>query len=204
MAWVGIGDSPLARGATVVSLAIVALWVYATWDDAPRPDANDATAATLQVAASLDGVRLGDTLASATAAHGPFDRQAPRPEVVKKYADEEDYVQRNGQLRVSVRGGVIHTVGYACREGRDGTVLNRVACHDFEDRVRKVFGELRVLCAKVRADDPKRALAPHVRAYDAIPYGTRHIIIKDAVAGFIVMEPAELQSLVGFNWEECP
>ena len=202
MAWAGIGDSPLARGATVVILAIVALWVYATWDDTPPPDASHATAAALHVVDSLDGVRLGDTLASATAARGPFDREPRRPDIVKKHPDEEDYVQRNGTLRLSVRQGMVHSVAYVCREGRDTTTVNGVTCHDFEDRVRKVFGELRVLCAKARASDPNR-LAAHVRAYDAVAYGTRYVVIKDAVAGFIVNEPAELQSLVGFNWEEC-
>ena len=200
MKWVA--ESVGAKGAAVIVIAIAAAWVYATWDEpgilAEAPDLP------LQVVTALKGVQLGQKLAAVVSTHGPFDKEKTPTHTVKKYADEEDYVQRNGQLRLGVREGVVRSLGYPCIEGRDPTVVNNIACHHFEDRIRKVFGDhLRVLCARVSPDHPNKDLAPHVRAYDAIEYGTRYVVIKDVVQGFIVTDPKELESLVGFNWVKC-
>jgi hypothetical protein len=196
--WEKVADSPLAKAAAVVVIAIAALWTYATWNPPERHDSP------LQVATAFEGIQLGQKLSALPARLGPFDKEAPRPDVMRKYKDEVDYQQRNGSLRVGVRDGVVHSIGYFCNAGKDGTTLNNVACHDAETRVRKVFGgSLRVLCARVKPGDPDKDLALHVRAYDAIAYGTRYVLIKDEVQGFIIMDVKELDSLVGLNWVRC-
>ncbi len=202
--WEKLGDSIGARLAATVVIAIAVWWAYASWDQSTVEVSSESRDAPLQVVTSFEGVRLGQQLAAVASTQSPFDKQAAREGAVKKYADEETYRQRNGQLRLSVRDGVVRSIAYVCKEGRDPAALNNVACHDFEDRIRKVFGDrLRVLCAKVTPDDPNKAMAPYVRAYDAVEYGTRYIVIKDVVNGFIVTDSKELESLVGFNWEKC-
>ncbi len=195
-----LSDSAFARVAAVIGVVLFALYVIGTWDErAQEPEVA------LQVATGVQGVRLGENLAALPSTLGPFDKEPPRPGASKKYADEEDYVQRNGSLRLGVRKGFVSSVAYSCREGRDRTALNNVACHAGPDRIKGVFGDrVRILCAKVRADDPNREMAPFVRAYDAVEYATRYVVIKDAVAGFVVYPPGELEALVGINWERCP
>lgn len=193
-----IGDSAAARVATVAGIAIFAVWAFGTWEESDPPDAP------LHVVTSLEGVELGQRLANVPQKLGPFDQQKPQPHVVKKHKDEVDYQQRNGTLRLSVRNGVVGTISYACKQGRDGAAVNNVACYAFEDRIRKVFGDrVRVLCARVKPGDPQKDIAPHARAYDAVEYGTRYIVIKDVVQGFMVMDAKELESLVGLNWVKC-
>lgn len=202
--WEKVGESPIAKGAAVLGIALFAVWAYATWDAPDEPSSIAPARVTLQLVTSIEGVRLGADLAAVAAAHGPFDREAQSSGTVRKHLDEVDYVQRNGSLRLGVRKGIVRSIGYVCKEGRDATALNHVACHAKRERIVQVFGErVRMLCAKVNADDPRRAMAPHVRAYDAVEFGTRHVVIRDGVSGFIVTDPAELESLVGYNWEEC-
>jgi hypothetical protein len=194
-----LADSAFAKGAAVAAVVAFALYVIGTWDqDAAAP------AVALQVPTGLEGVALGERLAALASTHGPFDKEPPRPGVTRKHADEEDYVQRNGTLRLGVRKGFVSSVAYSCKEGRDRTTLNNIACRAGPDRIKAVFGDrVRILCAKARADDPNRDLAASVRAYDVVEYATRYVVIKDAVAGFMVFQPGELETLVGLNWERC-
>ena len=202
--WEKVGDSPIAKGAAALGIALFALWAYATWDAPDEPSTAEPAQVALQPVTSIDGVQLGADFAAVAAAHGPFDREAPGPGAVRKHLDEVDYVQRTGSLRLGVRKGIVRSIGYVCKDGRDTTALNHVACHAKRERIVQVFGErVRMLCAKVKPDDPRRAMAPHVRAYDAVEFGTRHVVIQDVVNGFMVTDPQELESLVGYNWEEC-
>lgn len=202
--WKKLGDSVGAKAAAVVVIAIAAWWTYASWDQPTAGLSPESRDAPLQVVTSFGGVRLGQELDSVASTHGTFDKEAARPDALKKYADMETYRQRNGPLRLWVRDGVVLSIVYACKEGRDPAAVNNVACHDFEDRIRNVFGDrVRVLCAVVKPDDPNKVIAPHVRAYDAVEYGTRYIVIRDKVDGFIVTDTKELDSLVGFNWVKC-
>ncbi|MDQ3026748.1 MAG: hypothetical protein M3R58_09640 [Pseudomonadota bacterium] len=174
--WEKSGESPIAKGAAALGIALLALWAYATWDAPDEPASTQSSQAALRLVTSIQGVQLG----------------------------EVDYAQRTGSLRLGVRKGVVRSIGYVCKEGRDATALNHVACHAKRERIVQVFGErVRMQCAKVKPDDPRRAMAPHVRAYDAVEFGTRHVVIRDVVNGFIVTDPEELESLVGYNWEEC-
>lgn len=204
LSWQKVGDSPIAKAVATVAIALFVLWAYATWDEPTEPASSESSQVALRLVTSIQGVELGAELSAIAATHGPFDREAKRPDIVRKHPDEVDYAQRNGPLRLGVRKGIVRSLAYVCKEGRDATAFNNVACHARQERIREVFGEhLRVLCAKVKPGDPNRAMAPHVRAYDAVAFGTRHIVIKDVVNGFIVTDPEELESLVGFNWVEC-
>ncbi|MEO5676391.1 MAG: hypothetical protein ABIQ84_02495, partial [Usitatibacter sp.] len=188
--WEKVGDSPIAKGAAALGIALFALWAYEARDPPAEPASAESAEVALQLVTSIQGVRLGAELATVAAAHGPFDREAARPGVVRKHPDEVDYVRRTGSLRLGVRKGIVRSIGYACKEGRDTTALNHVACHAKRERIVQVFGErVRMLCAKMNPGDPDRAMAPHVRAYDAVEFGTRHIVIKDVVNGFIVTDP---------------
>jgi hypothetical protein len=191
-----IGDSPFVRGIAIIGVALFALYVVGTWDEGVE--------APLQVPTALQGVRLGEQLSAFASSHGPFDKKPQRPETTKQYVDEEDYVQRNGRLHLGVRKGLVTSVAYACRGGRDRTALNNVACHSDPERIKSVFGNrVRVLCAKVRENDPNRELARVARAYDVLDYATRYIVIQDQVTDFIVYPLGELETLVGLNWERC-
>ena len=211
MSWQKIGESDAAKGVAVVVMAIGALWAYATWDEpaqqaaAPTPAPSIARVVPPQVIASFDGVQLGDKLTDAASARGPFDRQKDAPLAERKYPDEQTHVQRNGgRLRLLVRGGAVFVISYSCKDDRDPVVLNRVGCRDKSEGIRRVFGDrLRVLCANVKPDDPRAALAPFARAYDAVEFGTRYIVVKDQVRGFMIATPAELGSMVGFTWVKC-
>ena len=199
--WEKLGDSAGAKAAAVVVIAIAVLWAYASWDKPTAEMSSESRDAPLQVVTSLQGVQLGQKLAAVASTHGPLDKLAER-DVVRKYANEEDYLQRNGTLRVGVRDGVVRSIGYLCKEGRDRTTVNKVACHDLKDKVEKVFGDrVRVLCPKAKPEN--KEIAPYVRAYDAIEFGTRYVVIRDKVQGFTVTDPGELASLVGFNWVKC-
>lgn len=197
--WQKLGDNSVVKAVTVVGIALAGLWVISKWDTRGM-----ARSGAPQVVRSVEGVTLGEKLSAVSSTYGSFEKEKRDPQVVKKHQDEDDYQQKDGQLRLAVRNGVITTVSYACRPGRDRVMVNYVACHDFEDKIRTVFGErIRVLCAKVRPGDANRDIAPHVRAYDAVEYGTRYIVIKDVVQGFMVMDAKELESLVGLNWVKC-
>jgi len=207
-----LADSGIAKGVAVVGVALFALYVFGTWDDKPEPPrvatpvVNPAMPPQVALLAptGLWGIRLGDKFAAYAKSHGPFDKEAARPGVIKKHAADEDFVQRNGQLRVSVRKGLVSSVAYSCKEKRDSTAMNQVACYAGPERIKTVFGDrVRVLCPKLKANDPDKNLAAFVRAYDVVEYQTRYIVIKDAMTGFIVFEPGELETLVGINWEKC-
>ncbi len=213
-----LADSGVAKGVAVVGVALFALYVFGTWDDkaeappvatqvvnpaAPRVPAAPQVA--LVAPTELWGVRLGEKFEAYASSHGPFDKEAARPGSVKKHADDEDFVQRNGQLRVGVRKGLVSSVAYSCKEKRDPTAMYKVACYAGPDRIKTVFGDrVRVLCPKLKANDPNKDLAAFVRAYDIVEYQTRYIVIKGVMTGFIVFEPGELETLVGINWEKCP
>jgi hypothetical protein len=206
-----VGDSPVAKVIAVIGVALFALYVIGTWDkkdEAPsvaRPVVNPAAPQRPLVAPTgLWGIRLGDKFAAYASSHGPFDKEAARPGSTKKDADDEDFVQRKGQLRVGVRKGLVSSVAYSCKEERDPTTMNNVACYSGGERIKTVFGDrVRVLCPKMKANDPDKDLAVFVRAYDIAEYQTRYIVIKDAMTGFMVFEPGVLETLVGINWEKC-
>jgi hypothetical protein len=207
-----IGDSAAVRGVAVIGVVLLALYVIGTWEEhaeAPRAAVHvanpSAAQAELVAPTGLWGIRLGDKFAAYASSHGPFDKEAARPGSIKKHTSDEDFVQRNGQLRVGVRKGLVSSVAYSCKEKRDPTAMNKVACYAGPERIKTVFsGRVRVLCPKLKADDPNKEMAAFVRAYDVVEYQTRYIVIKDAMTGFIVFEPGELESLVGINWEKCP
>ena len=191
-----LADSSVVKAAAAIVLVFAAIAAFSTWDEPAEADAP------LAVATSFQGVRLGQPFAAAASTHGPFEKEAVAV-ARKKYDDEVTYVQKNGALRLSVRNGIVTSISYPCREG-DKVVLNNIACHHFEDRIRRVFGErVRVLCARVDPDNPNKDIAPYVRAYDVVEYGTRYVVIKDVVQGFTVTDPKELESLVGYNWLKC-
>jgi hypothetical protein len=207
--WRKLADSGPAKAATVAVLAIAILYVHGTWDEpaapAPAPVPVRASATPPQVIRSFDGVQLGGKLADAAKARGPFVRQGDDPHRVKKYADEEEHFQKNGRLQLAVRAGTIFSIAYPCMEGRDPAAVNQVACHEPAERIREVFGNrVRVLCPKVKPDNPNAKLAPFARAHDAVEFGVRYIAVRDQVTGFIIADPAELASMVGFNWVQCP
>jgi hypothetical protein len=214
-----IGDSAAVRGAAVIGVVLFALYVIGTWDkegaarDAPQVVTKAATPVApknapqgaVQAPTGLWGILLGEKFGKYASSHGPFDKEATRPGASKKYPDEETYVQRKGQLHVGVRKGLVSSIAYSCKEGSDPTAMYTVACHAAPQRINAVFGDrFRVLCPKLKPDDPNKDLAAFVRAYDVIEYQTRYIVIKDAMTGFIVYEPGELETLVGINWETCP
>jgi len=172
--------------------------------DSPQAVKSSAPQVALRAPTELWGIRLGDKFEAYAASHGPFDKEAARPASVRKQAGGEDFVQRNGQLRVGVRKGLVSSVAYSCKENRDPTAMYKVACHAGPERIKAVFGDrVRVLCPKLKANDPNKDLAAFVRAYDIVEVQTRYIVIKDAMTGFMVFEPGELETLVGINWEKC-
>jgi hypothetical protein len=208
---VSIGDSAAVRGVAVIGVVLFALYVIGTWAEkaeAPPIATQTTNTATPQVPlvapTGLFGIRLGDKFTAYASSHGPFEKEAARPGSIKKQTSDEDFVQRNGQLRVGVRKGLVSSVAYSCKEKRDPTAMNKVACYARSERIKIVFGErARVLCPKLKENDPNKELAASVRAYDIVEYQTRYIVIKDAMTGFIVFEPGELETLVGLNWEPC-
>ena len=199
--WTKVGESGAAKALAAVVIAIGAWWAYSSWDERGAEMLSESPDVAQQVVTSLQGVQLGEKLSAVVATHGAFDKQSD-PSVVRKYGNEEDYQQRSGPLRLGVRDGVVHSISYLCKEGRDRTALNKVACHDSDARIRKAFGDrVRVLCPKAKPEN--KDMAPYVRAYDAVEHGTRYVAIKGVVQGFVVTDPQELASLVGFNWVKC-
>ena len=211
-------DSALTRGIAIIAVVLFALYVLGTWEGiapprevaqvpppfAPQPRAQ-ATPQAAPKPTGLWGISLGDKFDKYAKSHGPFDKEQPPPGTVKKAAGDETYIQRNGQLRVGVRKGLVSSIAYGCKEKSDPTAMYKVACHAAPQRINAVFGEgVRVLCPKPRANDADKDMLPFVRAYDVIEYQTRYIVIKDAVTGFVVYPPGELETLVGINWDRCP
>jgi len=201
-----LGDNGAVRFTAVIAVVLGVLWVHENWDEVPsaQPEQVVAAPSPPQLITAFGGVRLGEKLADAAKELGPFDKQKDEPRRAKKYIDEEDHWQRNGRVRVAVRGGVIFSVSYPCTDGRDTSAVNRIACRDGSDRIKSILGDkVRVLCPILKPDHPDAALAPVARAYDAVAFGTRYIVIRDKVTGFIIAEPRELESMVGFNWGKC-
>ena len=215
-------DSALTRGIAMVAVALFALYVIGTWDDKKAPPAEVAqgapeAAAPPKAQARLDplpkgaraptglwGILLGHRFDTYAKSHGPFEKERPPPGTAKKAAGDETYVQRNGQLRVGVREGLVSSIAYGCKEGSDPTAMYNVACRAPPQRIREVFGDgVRILCPKARPNGADQDLARFVRAYDILEYQTRYIVIKDSMTGFIVYGPGELETLVGINWEKC-
>jgi hypothetical protein len=203
MDWKQLGDSNAVKAVAAIVIALGALEAYETWDEPLNAEPEQAADTRPQLVTSFAGVRIGGKLADAPKALGPFDKQKNDPNAAKMYPDEEDHWQRNGRLRLAVRGGVVFSIGYPCAD-RDTTSVNHVACGDNSENVKRIMGDrLRVLCPKMAPDHPHVALAPFARAYDAVEFGTRYIVIHDKVTDFIVAEPREIESMVGFNWKEC-
>ena len=204
MNWQKLGDSAAVKALAAVVIAIGVWEVYEAWDEPSDAETEQTPDTPPQIVTSFAGVRLGQKLADAAKALGPFDKQKDDPHGVKMYPDEEDHWQRNGRLRLAVRSGVIFSLGYPCADGRDISAVNHVACGDSSEHLRRVLGDrLRVLCPKMKPDHPHAALAPVARAYDAVEFGTRYIVIRDKVTDFLIAEPRELESMVGVNWGKC-
>ena len=204
MNWQKLGDSNAVKALAAVVIALGVWEAYETWDEPSDAETAQAPDTPPQVITSFAGVRIGEKLADAPKALGPFDRQKDEPHAVKMYPDEEDHWQRNGRLRLAVRAGIIFSIGYPCADGRDTSAVNHVACGDSSEHIQRVLGDrLRVLCPKIAPNHPHAALAPVARAYDAVEFGTRYIVIRDKVTDFIIAEPRELESMVGFNWGKC-
>jgi hypothetical protein len=219
-----VKDSALTRGIAIIAVVLFALYVFGTWDGnapplreaaqvtpqvAPQPTPQVAPPPTpqggMRAPTGLWGILLGEKFDKYASSHGPFDKEQAPPGTAKKAADDETYIQRNGQLRVGVRKGLVSSIAYGCKENRDPTAMYKVACYAAPERIKTVFGDqVRVLCPKLKANDPDKDLAAFVRAYDIVEYQTRYIFIKDAMTGFIVFPSGELETLVGINWERCP
>lgn len=201
--WERASESPAVRFVAIALIGLGGLLAYTFRDEAAAVLRGDQPAEALRPVTSLEGVRLGETLADVIARKGAFDGDPP---VIPKAGppDKENYVQRNGRIRIAVRKGLVTGISYEC-QGFDWTKINGVACHDPEERIRTVFGEARVLCAKVAKGDPANGLAPFVKAFDVIEAGTRYVVTRNAVTGFVVMDARELESQVGggFVWHEC-
>ena len=128
----------------------------------------------LRAPTELWGIRLGDKFEAYAASHGPFDKEAARPASVRKQAGDEDFVQRNGQLRVGVRKGLVSSVAYSCKENRDPTAMYKVACHAGPERIKAVFGDrVRAVPQAERRTTRTKTWPPFVRAYDIVEVQTR-------------------------------
>jgi hypothetical protein len=209
-------DSGVAKGVAVIGVVLFALYVLGTWDEtsplretatpqvAPQIAPPAVPQGPLRAPTGLWGIQLGDKFEKYASSHGPFDKERPPPGTAKKAPGDETYVQRKGQLRVGVRNGLVSSIAYGCKEGNDPTAMYRVACHAGPQAIKAAFGDgVRVLCPKLRGNEANKDLLPFVRAHDVIEYQTRYIVVKDAVTGFVVYGPGELETLVGINWEKC-
>ena len=71
-----------ALAAVVLALGV---WeVYETWDEPSDAETEQVPDTPPQVVTSFAGVRIGDKLADAAKALGPFDKQKDEPSRVKK------------------------------------------------------------------------------------------------------------------------
>ena len=149
-----------------------------------------------QVVSSLKGIGIGDRWSDVVFRHGEFLVQ--KKAKVRKYEDEVDYLNKEKNILVSVRNGLVFSVMYECGADRGSTDLNGVHCGDSGDDILKQFGsKVRVLCG---TDDESKM---YMRVYDVVEFGTRFQLIINKVAALIVADKEELRSWVGFNWDLC-
>lgn len=159
----------------------------------------------LKPVSGLQGARLGESFAELVARKGPFDPD-PAGKPGQKPPERGDFRHRDRALLVWVQDGRVRSVGHDCHV-RGGVRLNRIDCGAPGYRIREVFGDaVRVLCAKVADDDPRKAEAAFARAFDVLATGTRYIVERDVVTGFIITAPSELEALAGADnlWHACP
>lgn len=150
-----------------------------------------------QVVSSLKGIGIGDRWSDVVFRHGEFFVQEKAK--VRVYEDGVDYLNKEKNIFVTVRNGVVFTVAYGCQEDRGSTDLNGVHCGASGDDILKQFGsKVRVLCRTT--DDETKMYA---RVYDVVEFGTRYHLYTNKVDALIVADKEELRAMVGFNWDLC-
>src|SRR5262249_35682038 len=81
-------------------LAIIGLFANDKWQQRPK------------VVTSLEGVALGEKFSDVVFRHGSFEKIPVKKDVRRKYEDEEEYVQREKRLQVSVRNRIVSGISY--------------------------------------------------------------------------------------------
>ena len=192
-----LGQSAAVR---VAAVALVGAWAAIELGGL-RGGGDAGRDATLPIV-ELEGVRLGQSLATVVEDRGAFDPE-PGPAGA---AGETFYLERGGRVRLAVRDGLVRGISYQCGERLDWSKLAGVTCYDSAERIAASFGErVRTLCAKVSREEPRRARAPAMRALDVVDVGVRYVVQDGRVAGLIVRAPYELRDQVGgvHVWHPC-
>lgn len=150
---------------------------------------------------SLEGISIGDKLSDVAFKHGVFEKREVTEGAVKKYADEESYVSKQGRTSFEVRGEIVRSVGYICNgKELDFTRVNGIQCGNTGDAiVKEAFGDkVRVLCER----QPDANFLPTI-VFDVVEYGTRFGVVQNKVGAFFISSKDELQSLTAYNWIPC-
>ncbi len=160
---------------------------YEKWEQRPR------------VVTSLEGIAVGEKLSDVIFKHGPFEKEEKQADSIRKYQDEEQYRNKDKNLSISVRAGIVGVVYYGCNKETDYTSMNKISCRDSGDKISELFGDkVRILCA-TKKDEYRQFL----RVYDVVAYGTRYLLWQNEVRTLIIADKKELESFVGVNWDKC-
>ena len=144
----------------------------------------------------LKGIKIGDRWSDVVFRHGEFSVQ--KKSNIRKYEDEVEYLNKEKNILVSLRSGVVFHVMYSCEADMGSTDLNGVHCGDSGDDILKQFGsKVRVLCG---TDDESKM---YMRVYDVVEFGTRFHLHTNKVWALSVADKEELRAMVGFNWDLC-
>ena len=153
-----------------------------------------------QVVSNLIGVTLGEKVSDAQFRTG----------AKKKKGENSDYEfpKENWKYFQSSKDGTIERIGIWCVEDAIsypslyGAEVNGVNCGDKGEKIFEKYGKekIRISCLKESIGDVDPDTA---RAYDAIDYGVRYVLLVNSVSGIYVSPPESLKDGAGKKWVDC-
>lgn len=171
-------------------IAITVLWFaailgYEKWEGRP------------QIVTELHGVGVGERFSDVVFKLGQFTQSASKGAVVEP--DEPTLYESNDDkhLALYVKAGAIAGITYICKTS-DYKKVNGISCTDKGNDILGRFGNsVRIRCLREKSEDAKLH-----RVYDVPEFGVRYSVLRNQVAGFLVMSPKAL-AVVSTNWMEC-
>lgn len=153
-----------------------------------------------QVVTSMFDIHLGEKVADAKFRTGGVN---------KKDDPKSGYVLPSDKSKIFwATDGLVSRIGTWCSDDAmkypsiDSVEVNGIRCSYTGEQILDRYGKdkIRIACFKNTKGDPE---AENARAYDAVNYGVRYVLLTNKVSGIFITQVENLKDLSGENWGEC-
>jgi hypothetical protein len=154
-----------------------------------------------EVVSSLNGVTLGEKVIDAQFRTGAKKKKGDDSHSYALPSDPAKFFQGNKE-------GTIDRIGAWCSDDAIkypnlySAKANEILCGNSGQDIINIYGadKVRILCMQKTIGNIE---ATSTRAYDAIDYGVRYILITNSVSGIYVYPPNVLKTEIGESFGDC-